>query len=79
MTIEQIQRSDTTEILKDKEYFYVRIRPSKESEFDNSAWKVEKLTGKTSYMMYTDLLRIYNRTSPSSMNEFVRYFQNARL
>lgn len=79
MTIEQIIRSNASEIVKDKNYFYVRIKPSDEDEFDNTVWKVDRSTGKTSYMMQTDLFRMYDRTTPSSMNDFVRYFQNERL
>lgn len=79
MTIEQILRSNTSEIVKDKDYFYVRVKPSDDGEFDNTVWKVDKLNGKTTYMMYTDLFRIYSKTTPSSMNEFVRYFQNERF
>lgn len=59
---ENLRELLSTEILFVTEYegfYYIKLKPY--CDCDNSIWKVDKQTGKASYMMYTEYLRFADK------------------
>lgn len=58
MTVyENLDELLTAEIISVSEYggyYYIKLKPY--CDYDNSIWKVDKQTGKASYMMFTEYI-----------------------
>lgn len=49
-TLDELLQEEIILAAEDKDYYYIRLKPKQ--FYDNSMWKVDKQTGKVSYMMY---------------------------
>lgn len=75
--LEQLLQYDIISVAEDDGYFYVRTKP--DGAFDNTIWRVNKRTGKVSYMLLTVFFSIEKGTKSSNRNRLMRYFRNERL
>lgn len=58
-TLDELLRADVISVSEYEEHYYISVK--REYEYSNCIWKVDKKTGKASYMMYTEYLRFADK------------------
>lgn len=53
-TLDELLKEEVNAVYEYDGYFYVKLKPK--CYYENAIWKVDKKTGKASYMMFTEFI-----------------------
>ena len=53
-TLDDLMKEEVTSVYEHDGFYYVKLKPR--AYYENTIWKVDKKTGKATYMMFTDFI-----------------------
>lgn len=70
-TLDALMKEKVNRVWEHNGYYYVELKPKQ--FYENAIWKVDKITGKASYMMFTEfLINVKRFATPVDPNELKR-------